>query len=397
MHQPPHHAARHGLAVLPRLLGCPRASAAPDGTPVNAVRGLLDFVARLVTDYSPSDLVACWDDDWRPEFRVALLPGTRRSGWPLRAGRRGCARHIGSPGADHRRAAGGPGHRRVGTPGFEADDVIGTLTERASGPTQNRHGDRDLFQLVDDSRGVAVLHRVPGVSRAELVDSDWLVRRYDIPPGTYGDYSILRGDPSDGLPGVRGVGERTAATLLRDFGSLAAVRAAAADPGSALRPALRSKITAASDYLDRAAQVVSVVRTCPGTSPHHCRPGRATRPGRTCRTGGAMGSGVIGGQGYCGHGEGGHVTRGVAANDSLLTDLALARGPLHSDAMRDDPQWLARRSRPVPKRSPSAATGSPQRPRPARWAGGRWQRNRAEHPCCSTPAAPGAERRPAPG
>ena len=94
----------------------------------------------------------------------------------------------------------------------------GTLTERASGPTRIVTGDRDLFQLVDDSRGVAVLYTASrGVSRAELVDADWLVRRYDIPPGTYGDYSILRGDPSDGLPGVRGVGERTAATLLLLF------------------------------------------------------------------------------------------------------------------------------------------------------------------------------------
>ncbi len=245
--------------------GVPESFAAPDGTPVNAVRGLLDFVARLVTDYSPSDLVACWDDDWRPEFRVALLPEYK-------------AQRVAAPGGDAEdvpdtlapqvpiiaELLAALGIARVGAPGFEADDVIGTLTERASGPTRIVTGDRDLFQLVDDSRGVAVLYTASrGVSRAELVDSDWLVRRYDIPPGTYGDYSILRGDPSDGLPGVRGVGERTAATLLRDFGSLAAVRAAAADPGSALRPALRSKITAASDYLDRAAQVVSVVRDVP--------------------------------------------------------------------------------------------------------------------------------------
>ncbi|MFM2438093.1 MAG: hypothetical protein RLZ55_910 [Actinomycetota bacterium] len=251
--------------------GVPDTFRSPDGTPVNAVRGLLDFIARLVRDYSPTDLVACWDDDWRPAFRVELLP-------EYKAQR---VAEVVEPGGDADAAEEVPdtlapqvpiieellaalGIARVGAPGFEADDVIGTLSARATGPARIVTGDRDLFQLVDDARGVAVLYTAArGVSRAELVDADWLVQRYGIPQGTYGDYSILRGDPSDGLPGVRGVGERTAASLLRAYGSLAGVRAAAADPGTAMRPALRAKIVGATDYLDRAERVVTVVRDVP--------------------------------------------------------------------------------------------------------------------------------------
>lgn len=247
--------------------GLPLTLTAPDGTPVNAVRGLLDFTARLVRDYSPTHLVACWDDDWRPEFRVAAIPSYK-------------AHRVAEPAADglseavpEELAAQVPvivdvlaalGIARVGVPGFEADDVIATLCTKAHSPVRIVTGDRDLFQLVDDARGVAVLYTASrGVARVELVDDAWLVAKYDIPSGTYGDYALLRGDPSDGLPGVKGVGERTASGLLRSFGDLAGIRAAAADPASDLRPAVRSKLLAASDYLDIAPSVVLTVRDLP--------------------------------------------------------------------------------------------------------------------------------------
>lgn len=249
--------------------GVPENFQAPDGTPVNAVRGLLDFVARLVRDHSPTDLVACWDDDWRPEFRVALLPEYKAQRVAPEPAQNG----VGAEEVPDTLAPQVPviaellaalGIARVGAPGFEADDVIGTLAERASGPARIVTGDRDLFQLVDDDRGIAVLYTAArGVGRAELVDADWLVQRFGIPAGTYADYSILRGDPSDGLPGVRGVGERTAAALLQEYGSLPVIRSAAADPDSTMRPALRKKIIDADDYLDRAVRVVSVVRDVP--------------------------------------------------------------------------------------------------------------------------------------
>ena len=247
--------------------GLPLTLTAPDGTPVNAVRGLLDFTARLVRDYSPTHLVACWDDDWRPEFRVAAIPSYKAHRVAVEAD----ATHAESVPDDLEaqvpvivEVLAALGIARVGVPGYEADDVIATLCTRTDSPVRIVTGDRDLFQLVNDARGVAVLYTASrGVARVELVDDAWLVAKYDIPTGTYGDYALLRGDPSDGLPGVKGVGERTASGLLRAFGDLSGIRAAAADPSSDLRPAVRSKLLAASDYLDIAPKVVLTVRDVP--------------------------------------------------------------------------------------------------------------------------------------
>lgn len=245
--------------------GVPDTVTAPDGTPVNAVRGLLEFIARLLRDYSPTHLAACWDDDWRPEFRVAAIPSYK-------------AHRVAeaTEGAEEVPDALTPqvdiivdvlaalGIARVGAPGFEADDVIATLAERANGPVRIVTGDRDLFQLVDDSRGIAVLYTASrGVGRAELVDDAWLTARYDIPPGHYADFAALRGDPSDGLPGVKGVGERTAAALVQQFGDLESIRRAAGDPDSDMRAGVRSKLFASADYLDLVPTVVHVVRDVP--------------------------------------------------------------------------------------------------------------------------------------
>lgn len=252
--------------------GMPDSITAPDGTPVNAVRGLLEFIARLLRDYAPTHLAACWDDDWRPEFRVAAIPSYK-------------AHRVAGSGAVNADAAvvaeevpdalatqvpiiievlAAFGIARIGAAGFEADDVIATLSERADGPVRIVTGDRDLFQLVDDSRRVAVLYTAAkGVGRAEMVDDAWLTARYDIPPGLYADFAALRGDPSDGLPGVKGIGERTAATLVREFGGLDAIRRAAADPDSDMRPGVRTKLFASADYLDLIPAVVNVRRDVP--------------------------------------------------------------------------------------------------------------------------------------
>ena len=251
--------------------GLPLTLTAPDGTPVNAVRGLLDFTARLVRDYAPTHLVACWDDDWRPEFRVAAIP-TYKAHRVADAAADGVADGAAEAVPDDLAVQvpvivdvlAALGIARVGVPGFEADDVIATICTQVASPVRIVTGDRDLFQLVDDARGVAVLYTASrGVARVELVDDAWLVAKYDIPAGTYGDFALLRGDPSDGLPGVKGVGERTASGLLRTYGDLAGIRAAADDPGSGLRPAVRSKLLAASDYLDIAPSVVLTVRDVP--------------------------------------------------------------------------------------------------------------------------------------
>jgi 5'-3' exonuclease len=238
---------------------------APDGTPVNAVRGFLDFISRLVGDYRPTHLVCAWDNDWRPQWRVDLIPSYKA----------------------HRVVAAIPGPRPdieevpdplevqvpvilevldavglcvVGADGYEADDVIGTLATGAPMPVDVVTGDRDLFQLVDDDAGVRVLYIARGVGNHERVTTEVVVGKYSVLPSQYADFATLRGDASDGLPGVAGVGEKTAASLLLKYGDLTGIVAAAGDAESDMSPGPRRKILDAAGYLEVAPRVVAVTR-----------------------------------------------------------------------------------------------------------------------------------------
>jgi 5'-3' exonuclease len=244
--------------------GVPTSITSPDGRPVNAVRGFLDMTARLLTTHRPERLVACWDDDWRPAFRVAALPSYKAHRLAPEGTEEVVPDEL-SPQVpvlvDVLAAA---GIARVGAPGYEADDVIGTLATRARGPVDVVTGDRDLFQLVDDDRGIRVLYTARGIADIELVDEAAVTAKYGIPGTAYADFAVLRGDPSDGLPGVAGVGAKTAAALINEFGDLAAIRAAVARtvvPRPPLTAAVLKKLHAASDYLDAAPVVVAVART----------------------------------------------------------------------------------------------------------------------------------------
>jgi 5'-3' exonuclease len=244
--------------------GVPDTVKSPDGTPVNAVRGLLDMIARLVGEFAPTDLVACWDDDWRPQWRVDLIPS-------YKAHR--VARDTGAGPVETvpdlleqqvpiiREALGRLGIPVVGVADYEADDVIGTLASRSRMPVDIVTGDRDLFQLVDDAREVRVVYTGRGMSNLELLTQAAVEAKYGVTPRQYVDFAVLRGDPSDGLPGVAGIGEKTAVGLLKDFGSLDGIVAAADDPASAIRAAVRAKLNAARDYLAVAPTVVEVART----------------------------------------------------------------------------------------------------------------------------------------
>ena len=244
--------------------GVPDTLKAPNGTPVNAVRGLLDFIAKLVTDYQPTHLVACWDDDWRPQWRVDLIPTYKTH--------RVAEEVVVGPDVEVvpdpltlqvpviLEALDAFGIPVVGKADHEADDVIGTLATGAAMPVDVVTGDRDLFQLIDDAADVRVIYTGRGMSNLETFTDATLIAKYSVSAAQYADFAAMRGDASDGLPGVAGVGEKTAATLLASYGDLDGIVAAAADPGSALSPSVRAKLLAAADYLKVAPAVVEVVR-----------------------------------------------------------------------------------------------------------------------------------------
>jgi 5'-3' exonuclease len=242
--------------------GVPETMTAPDGTPVNAVRGLLDMIARLVRARHPGRLIACMDAAWRPAFRVAAI----RSYKQHRANPDGSeqvppALTAQIPVIEQVLAAAGV--TMAAASGYEADDVIGTLAAREDGPVEVVTGDRDLFQVVDDERGVRVLYTGRGIANLEVVDEAAITRRYQIPGRGYAAFAVLRGDPSDGLPGVSGVGEKTAAALVRVFGSIEAM-ITALDAGHGGFPmGTRAKLVAARDYLEAAARVVPVAIDAP--------------------------------------------------------------------------------------------------------------------------------------
>lgn len=239
--------------------GVPESVRAPDGTPIGAVRGFLDAVSRMLSDHPATDLVACFDEDWRPAWRVELLPSYKAHRVDASAD---------DPGAEEVPDLLAPqvpvieeildaiGLARIGVAHFEADDVIGTLAHHSAMPVDIVTGDRDLFQLADDSRKVAVLYIGKGFAKVERVTDATLRDRYGVPAASYADFATLRGDPSDGLPGVRGVGEKSATSVVAEYPTIELLLAALADPDTDVP--FRSKLTDAEDYLRRAIEVVRV-------------------------------------------------------------------------------------------------------------------------------------------
>lgn len=247
------------------FFGVPDRREDPSETPTNALRGFLDMISTLVTAHRPTHLVACWDDDWRPQWRVDLVPTYKA--------------HRLTEGSDVveespvdlspqvpliREALAAVGIARIGVPHCEADDVIGTLVTRYRGvmPVDVVTGDRDLLQLVDDAHAVRVLYTGKGgVREPDVATQGYLREKYGVDTGdAYLDMSVLRGDTSDGLPGVKGIGDKTAAALVAQYGSLAGLREAVANGDPGIKGARRTNLEAAADYLDVAPRVVRVVR-----------------------------------------------------------------------------------------------------------------------------------------
>ncbi len=240
--------------------GMPDTLVAPDGTPVNAIRGYIDMTARLMSIYKPNRIVACLDGDWRPTWRVELFPDYK-------------ANRLEEEGDEEEEPETLTpqipilldlldlfGIPVVGVDDFEADDVMATYAEVEKGPIRIVTGDRDLFQMVDDKRDIKVVYLAKGISAHDLVDIKYVSDKYQIPGERYALFAMFRGDPSDGLPGVRGIGEKGAALIVNNFATVDEVLAGAHAGHDSLPAALAKKIIAGTDYLKIAPTVVQVAR-----------------------------------------------------------------------------------------------------------------------------------------
>jgi len=244
--------------------GMPDTLTADDGTPVNAIRGFLDMSARLISTYNPDRLVVCLDGDWRPSWRVELFPAYKANRLEDEESDEEAEPDTLTPQIpillDLLDEFGIP---MVGVDDYEADDVMATYAHTHAGPTRIVTGDRDLFQLVDDKRDIKVAYLAKGISAHDLVDLNFIAQKYSIPGDRYAMFATFRGDASDGLPGVKGIGEKGAALISTHFASIADAIVAAQNGDERLPAALARKIIAGMDYLAIAPTVVNCARDVP--------------------------------------------------------------------------------------------------------------------------------------
>ena len=237
--------------------GMPDSLLSPKGEPINAIKGFIDMTARLVNTYKPGRLALCLDGDWRPSWRVDLFP-EYKSNRLDEGGEEEEEPDLLTPQVpiilDFFESL---GVQIIGADDYEADDVIATLARREAGPVRVVTGDRDLFQLVDDERDVKIVYLAKGISAHDLVDNDWLRKRYEIPGERYGLFAMIRGDASDGLPGIKGIGEKGAAEIARNFETINSVIAAAKSEDARLKEAHRKKILNDLAYAEVVEKLVS--------------------------------------------------------------------------------------------------------------------------------------------
>jgi len=252
----------------------PSSLTSPSGMPVNSIRGSLDIMARMAVECRPDRIVACLDLDWRPDFRVAAIP-SYKAHRVLTVDESPAVSDTGVDIEDEPDDLGPQipvllnvlaaiGIPTAGAVGYEADDVIGTLAAQADEPVEVVTGDRDLYQVATDGPPKVVVRYIgAGISKMQLLDAAGVAAKHQIPVGSYADFAALRGDPSDGLPGVPGVGDKTAASLISTYRSLEGLIEAIDDPRSSLTPAQRRKFAASRDYLSVAGTVVRVAQDAP--------------------------------------------------------------------------------------------------------------------------------------
>lgn len=235
--------------------GMPDSLVSPQGEPVNAIRGFLDMTAKLISQYGPTRVVACLEGDWRPTWRTELFPGYK-------------ANRVDESGEEEEPDTLSPQIPvlldlldlfqipMVGVDDYEADDVIATFSKIEKGPTYIVTGDRDLFQLVDDKRKVKVIYLAKGFSQQEVVDLKWIADKYSIPGDRYALFAMIRGDASDGLPGIHGIGEKGAAHIANHFSTIEDALDAAHSSDDRLTPLLRKRLIEGSDYIEIAPKIV---------------------------------------------------------------------------------------------------------------------------------------------
>ena len=235
--------------------GMPDTLLSPSGEPVNAIRGYLDMTSKLISIYKPKRLVACIEGDWRPSWRVDLFPEYK-------------ANRLDVEGEEEEPDTLGPQIPIlldlleafkipiVGVDDYEADDVMASYTVSEPGPIKIVTGDRDLFQLVDDKRKISVVYLAKGIANHDLVDLRWIAEKYDIPGERYALFAMIRGDASDGLPGIKGIGEKGAAIIAKQFENLEEVMLAAKNNDERLTPNARKKLLESADYARIAPKLV---------------------------------------------------------------------------------------------------------------------------------------------
>ena len=235
--------------------GMPDTLVSASGLQVNAIRGYLDMTSKLINLYKPNRIVACLEGDWRPSWRVELFPDYKMN-------------RLDESGEEEEPDTLSPqipilldllealGFPMLGVDDYEADDLVATFAVNQPGPVRIVTGDRDLFQLVDDKRDVKVVYLAKGIANHDLVDLKWIEQTYEIPGDRYGLFAMIRGDASDGLPGIKGIGEKGAASIAKQFTNLDEVMKAATNDDERLTTNIRKKLLESAEYAKIAPKLV---------------------------------------------------------------------------------------------------------------------------------------------
>lgn len=236
--------------------GVPETLVGPSGQPINAIKGFFDGLSTIVARYRPKEIALCLDSDWRPGWRVQLFPGYK-------------ANRLDDSGDESEpdlltpqiepllEVARLAGLSILEAESQEADDVIASLAVRAPGDVRVMTGDRDLFQLIRYSDRIRIIYLAKGIMNHDLVDSHYITGRYGIPADRYHLFAAIRGDASDGLPGIKGIGEKGAAEIVSNFASMGEIIAAADRSDPSLRPLHQKKLLADRKYAEIAEELVT--------------------------------------------------------------------------------------------------------------------------------------------